>query len=100
VTYVERNPFVKDATQAVGLAARRALAKGRPIALADLTAPLAIREGDMVSAQFTAGALTLGLRMKALDDGAKGATVRLANLQTGVVVTAIVAGAGLAQVTP
>jgi flagellar basal body P-ring formation protein FlgA len=59
VTYVERSAFVRDAGEAVGLAARRTLPKGRPIALADLGAPFAVREGDMVSAEFAAGALRI-----------------------------------------
>jgi flagella basal body P-ring formation protein FlgA len=100
VTYVEKNPFVRAPQQAVGLAARRTLAKGRPIALGDLTQPLAVRAGDVVDAEFRSGALVLGLKMKALDEGAKGATIRLANLQTGVIVPAIVSGAGQARITP
>ena len=83
-----------------GMAARRALRAGTSLRAFDLTAPVVIERGDIVSLVFESGALQLTVRARALADVGAGETGRFVNLQSNRTVEAVAAGAGLARVGP
>jgi flagellar basal body P-ring formation protein FlgA len=100
LAYVNRNPFARDASAVIGMAARRTLARGRPVPLGDLAAPFLVKEGDVVSAEFTSGALRIAVVLSALQSGSAGDIVRLRNRETGLVVSGTVSGPGQVVITP
>lgn len=63
----------------VGLAARRTLRQGQPLATADFTAPLLVNRGEIVTIVYESPGLVLTARGQALEQGAKGDTITVLN---------------------
>lgn len=87
-----------DPADLVGLAARRPLRAGAPLAAGDFERPLLVRRRQVVSMVFERGALRVEAIGRALDDGAEGDVVRVENVETGKIVHGTVAGDGLVRV--
>jgi flagella basal body P-ring formation protein FlgA len=100
ISYVEKNPFARQAADIVGKAATRTLPKGRPVLLSHLGAAAAVHEGEMVTAEFTAGALRIQTRMLAMHAAAIGMPISLRNVETGAVVSGFVRADGVVAVAP
>jgi flagella basal body P-ring formation protein FlgA len=83
-----------DASEIVGLSARRALRAGVILKSFDLERPTLIARGDVVTVRFERGALTLTARARALDDVAEGEQARFVNLQSSRTIEAIATGPG------
>jgi flagellar basal body P-ring formation protein FlgA len=79
---------------AVGMAARRQLRPGQPIAAADLMKPTIVQRNDPVTLVYAAPGLTLTLRGEAQDAGALGDTISVINPQTKRVVQGVISGPG------
>ncbi len=87
-----------DAADMVGLSPRRSLAAGVPVRLADLRPPIVVRRGEPVTMQLSAGALTITARGRALEDGARGALIRIVNIDSNRTVEAEIVGPGTVTV--
>jgi flagellar basal body P-ring formation protein FlgA len=87
-----------DMAGAVGMAARRQLRPGQPIAVGDLMKPTVVQRNDTVTLVYSAPGLTLTLRGQAQDAGALGDKISVINPQTKRVVQGTVTGPGRVMV--
>ena len=78
--------------EAVGLAARSTLYKGRPIRAEQLGPPIVVRRNSFVTLEFRRGALTLRTEGRALDDGGVGDRIRIMNLESRRTIFGVVVG--------
>ncbi len=92
--------IIRNGDELVGQQARRGLAVGQPVQMRDISMPAVIKRGDIVTLELAQGALRITARGKALEDGAKGQTIRLANSQTERTIEGMVQGPGLVAVVP
>lgn len=83
-----------DASDIVGLAARRTLRAGVVLKSFDLERPTLIARGEVVTVRFESGALQLTARARALDDVAEGEQARFVNLQSSRTIEAIATSPG------
>jgi flagella basal body P-ring formation protein FlgA len=72
----------------IGKEARRSLRAGRPIHLSALMKPLAVRQGEKVTASYEESGFSISTKLLALEDGSTGDVISLRNLTTGVIVRA------------
>ncbi len=84
--------------QAVGLALRRPAAADQPLLLADLSPPLVVERGAMVTMLYDAPGMTLSAQGRAMEGAARGAVVPVMNLASRVVVEAEVIAPGRVRV--
>jgi flagella basal body P-ring formation protein FlgA len=83
-----------EAEEITGKETRRRLLAGRPIPLAALMKPLAIRRGAKVTAVYETAGLSISTRLTALEDGATGDVISLRNIATGSLVQAKILPSG------
>lgn len=98
---VERRPradvgrdLVRNADQAVGLAARAAMQPGRPLRVADLMKPEVVQRNETVTLVYNVPGITLTVRGKATEGGAEGDVISVLNEQSKRTVQGVVAGPG------
>lgn len=84
---------VLDAGQLIGKSARRSLPALRTLSAADVTEPLLVKKGDLVTVTVQNNMLHLTAQGKALENGASGATVRVMNTASNQILEAVVTGA-------
>lgn len=84
----------------VGQAARRSLPSGTPVRDGDLEAPTLVRRGALVTMEISTPMMRLTARGKALDNGTKGETVRIRNIQSKRVVQGTVVGLDRVRIAP
>jgi flagella basal body P-ring formation protein FlgA len=89
---------VVEPERLIGMTVRRAQRAGEPIRFRDLVAPVLVARGGAVSIVFEGPNLTLVARGRALEDGAAGQTIRVANAQSDRVVEARVDGPGVVRI--
>jgi flagellar basal body P-ring formation protein FlgA len=89
-----------DANQLIGKTPRRALRVGEPVRLADLQLPILIHKGELVTMLLETGELHLTAQGQALEDGARGALIRVSNSKSSRLLDATIVGAGLVRVIP
>lgn len=82
----------------IGKETRQSIRTGSIATTSYFTDPNIINRSDIVTIQFNAGNLTLTMRGKALEPGAKGDIVTVQNLQTHRIVRGVVKAAGLIEV--
>ncbi|MEZ5669603.1 MAG: flagellar basal body P-ring formation chaperone FlgA [Alphaproteobacteria bacterium] len=87
-----------DAERLVGQTARRALSPNQPITEADVTPPVAVRRGEIVTMVLETGSLTLTAQARALEDGVVGEAIRVVNTQSSRTVDATVEAPGVVRV--
>jgi len=92
-----RGDIVRTIDDVAGLAARRALRAGEPLRMADLTKPEIVRRNEAVTLVYEAPGLMLTIKGKALESGAQGDVINVANIQSKRTVQGTVTGPG--QVT-
>ncbi len=83
---------VVDPADVLGHEARRTLLPGRPFEPRMLRAPRMVTRNTPVRMIFKKGPLRIEIRGKALEDGGRREVVRVANLESGRVVQAMVVG--------
>jgi flagella basal body P-ring formation protein FlgA len=76
----------------VGMELKRAVYAGVVLKPGDVGAPTAIQRNAIVTLEFVRGPLTITTEGRALDAGAMGDTVRVMNLNSKIILTAVVAG--------
>lgn len=87
-----RGDMVISADDLIGMTPKRIVMPGKMVKVNDLQAPLIVERGDLVTMTFNDGGMTLTARGKALENGAKGDLVRIANASSSRTVEAVVTG--------
>ncbi|MCA6267759.1 MAG: flagellar basal body P-ring formation protein FlgA, partial [Phenylobacterium sp.] len=85
---------------AIGKIARRPLREGALVSARDVSAPVVIQAGDLVTVTYQNGGVSLALEVKALDAGAVGDVISLQNLSSRKTIQAVVMGPGQAATGP
>jgi flagella basal body P-ring formation protein FlgA len=93
------NP-IRDAEGAIGMIARRPLREGAPVAASDMSAPVVIQAGDLVTVVYENGGIVLSMQVKAMSAGAVGEVISLQNLASRKTLQAVVTGPGQAATGP
>ncbi len=98
---VERRPradvgreLIRNADQAVGLAARNAMQPGRPLRVADLMKPEVVQRNETVTLVYNVPGIMLTVRGKATEGGAEGDVISVLNEQSKRTVQGVVVGPG------
>ena len=86
--------LIRNADQAVGLAARAAMQAGRPLRVADLMKPEVIQRNETVTLVYKVPGIMLTVRGKATEGGAEGDVISVLNEQSKRTVQGVVAGPG------
>jgi flagella basal body P-ring formation protein FlgA len=76
----------------IGMTPRRAIISGKAVKLNDLMAPQVIARGDLVTMIFKNNGLSLTAKGKAMQNGAKGETIRVVNDSSNKTIEGIVTG--------
>ncbi len=87
-----RGDMVIAQDELIGMTPKRIVMPGKLIKANDLQAPLIVARGDFVTMTFNNSGMTLTARGKALENGAKGDVVRIANASSSRTVEGIVVG--------
>jgi flagella basal body P-ring formation protein FlgA len=95
-----RGEVARTMDQAIGQAVRRTILPGQPLALADLSRPLAVAKGARVSMQLVAPGLQLSAQGQALEAGAIGDRIQVLNPASRAVVEAEITGRDRVRVAP
>jgi flagella basal body P-ring formation protein FlgA len=86
--------LIKNADQAVGLAARSSMQPGRPLRIADLMKPEVIQRNETVVLVYKVPGIMLTVRGKATEGGAEGDVISVLNEQSKRTVQGVVTGPG------
>lgn len=87
-----------DEKSIVGLEARRTIAAGQPIYGQDVQQPLLVKRNQLVTLVLSRSGLAIATSGKALNDGSKGAIVRVQNASSKQIVEGEVAADGVVRV--
>ena len=87
-----------DLHELVGRTPRRPLRAHEPLRAGDIQVPIVVHKGDLVTVLLETPLMRLCAQGKALDDGAMGAAIRLANTKSNRVIDAVVTGPNLATI--
>jgi flagella basal body P-ring formation protein FlgA len=90
---------VLDDSDLLGFALRRSLKPGQPVRERDVQKPVIVAKGSMVMLVYRTAAMVLSAGGRALEDGAMGATIRVLNSHSKLVVEAVVEGGSIVSVS-
>jgi len=90
---------IEDMETAIGMAARHRLIVDRPIRRGDLEYPKLVKRNSFVTITYAVPGMILKAKGKALDDAARGQSVRIVNLQSNRTIEAEVTGTGTVSVS-
>jgi flagella basal body P-ring formation protein FlgA len=89
---------IVDVENLLGKTAKRGLRAGQPALATDVSRPIMVAKGSLVTVTFKAPRMTLTTQGRAVDAGSVGDTIRVTNTQSSKTVEAVVTGAGQALV--
>src|SRR5690625_844296 len=95
---VGRQMTVQDRGGLIGKTARRTLLPGQPVAANAIETPPLVACGAAVAIVFEEGGLTILAQAKSLEAGSPGDIVRVRNLDSGIMVNAVVQADGTVRV--
>ncbi len=87
-----------NAEDLIGKTPRRGLRAGVPLRAQQIRRPLLVTKGDMVTIMLKRPGMELSARGRAVEDGSKGDTIRVANSQSKNIIETVVLGANLVAV--
>jgi flagella basal body P-ring formation protein FlgA len=90
---------ITDPSRAIGKTARRTLVAGKPIPLNAVEPLRVVQRGRLTEARFTVGNLTITATVLPQADAAPGDLVRARNVDSGRIITGIVAQDGTIEVS-
>ena len=90
----------RNAEAVIGMAARRPLREGDAVALRDVSAPVVVKAGDMISVVYEDGGIRLTLQAKALASAAVGDSLTVQNIASKKMIEAVATGPDEAAVGP
>ena len=88
------NMVESDPDQVIGRTARRVLAAQEPIPASAVAPTILVPRNSLAIARIASGRILITMEGKALDDGALGDTVRIANPRSNKIVQGVVSGRG------
>ncbi len=94
-----REDTVMSAEELVGKSPRRVISPGRPIRVSELQAPIVLYRGDLVQMVYNVHNMDIRTMGEAQEDGAIGRLIRVKNLDSGVIVQAVVTGPNRVEVS-
>lgn len=86
--------------EVAGMAARRSLNPGETLRDADIEAPKLVTRNATVKLVYKSTAMTISTLGRALDDGARGESVRILNVRSKRIIDATVTGTNTVSVSP
>lgn len=89
---------IHDASSIVGMTPRRGIVPNTPIRDHDLAAPIIVSRGDRITMIVRHGSLALSAQGRALEDGARGQTIRVMNIDSNQTVEGVVDASGQVRV--
>jgi flagella basal body P-ring formation protein FlgA len=89
---------VAELRELVGRTPRRPLRAHEPLRAGDIQVPIVVHKGDLVTVFLETPLMRLSAQGKALEDGAMGAAIRIANTKSSRVIDAVVIGPNLASI--
>jgi len=95
-----RPDIIMDPTDLVGYMARNGIQAGRPVRANQVRLPNLVRRNDLITMVVETPFMTVTARGRALEDGALGETVRVANLASQKELLALVQGRNTVMVRP
>ena len=103
VTFIESNDtraglFIEDAADIIGMEARRPLSAQTPLRNSDVSAPVLVKKGALVTITYITDGLRLSHQGVALATGSRGDVISIRNIQSERTVKAIVSGENIAKV--
>lgn len=93
-----RKDSITDAAALIGKSARAVLSADRPIRAGELIQPILVKRGEMVELTYSSPYMHLKTKGIALEDGGKGALIRVKNEKSEKAVSGRVADAGRVEV--
>jgi len=84
----------------IGLSPKRTLTPGKPVQMADVGPPVIVRKGALLTMTLTTERMQLTATGRALDSGSLGDVVRAMNVQSKLVVEAVVIGPNRVSAQP
>ena len=94
-SHVGRRVIV-DISKIIGFASRRDLRTNDPVTLQDIIEPILVNKGDLVTVLIKTDGLELSTSGKAMDNGSMGTIIRILNLNSNRVISAVVNGENMA----
>jgi len=94
-----RRNEIDSVEQAVGMEVRASIRQGRKIRQSDLRHPILVKRNQLVDIVYRRGSLVIRGEGRALRDGGKGEAIRVMNLDSRMIVTGRVGGAGRVEVS-
>ena len=91
---------VHDPDALIGMTARRPLRAGAAALARDVSTPVVIKAGEMITVSFQADGISLSLQGKALAAGGLGETLNVENTSSKKTIQAVITGPGMAVVGP
>jgi flagellar basal body P-ring formation protein FlgA len=89
---------VAELGELVGRTPRHPLRAHEPLRAGDIQVPIVVHKGDLVTVFLETPLMRLSAQGKALEDGAMGAAIRIANTKSNRVIDAVVTGPNLAAI--
>lgn len=89
---------ITDASQLIGMAAKRTISAGKPVTANNVSRPKDIAKGQTVMMVLSTPSMRLTTKGKALESGAAGDTIRISNSQTSTVIEGVITGPGQVRV--
>lgn len=90
----------RDSDAVVGMEVRRPLRAGAAAGLRDVSAPMVIKQGDMIAVTWSEGGVNVTLQAKAMGPAAAGQMFSAQNLTSKKIIQAVAQGPGQAAVGP
>ena len=91
---------ISDASQLIGLAAKRGLRIGQPIRTSEVRTPLLVSKGQIVTLIVQTPAMTLTSQGRAMENGGRGDVIRITNTQSHTTVEGTINRTGVVTVRP
>ncbi len=89
-----------DHTSLVGKELKRTIASGQPIYSTDIKTPDLVKRDELVTMLVARGGMTIAATGKALENGSKGAHIRVQNVASKQIVEGEIASPGTVLVSP
>ena len=93
-SYKIQQNYILSEDQLIGLTPRRMAVAGEPLRFSQIIEPLMVSRGDKVTITYSDGSIQLVSEGKALQNGARGDTVRVANYSSNRTIDAVVIASG------
>ena len=94
-----RDDVIKEEDELVGKQATRTLKEGKPVTSRDVKEEVIVKRGDKVTAVYNHKGLQITSKMEALEDGAKGRTIKVLNTKSAKEISGKVLGKNIVEIS-